>query len=138
MLIPPRMQAGCRRRQVVEVAGTTTDFRPYAAYGTDGARRAAHTAAMNLPLHVVLAAAALAWGGLLTAGHAQGARNEFTATAAEASAYRNLRGVVKPGAQAVRAGTVRERQEGFNRLCEVKPVMSDADLAGCRRAFEIY
>jgi hypothetical protein len=92
------------------------------------------------PLHVVLAAAALAWAAILTAGTALAA-SPPEARKLKLSAYEVLlekrAAQARENSDAARAAHVKAVQPRFDRLCTFKPVMTDAEMDGCRQAFKL-
>jgi hypothetical protein len=104
-----------------------------------------------MSLNVVLAAVAVIWGVILTVGHANAADNEpmpFTFISnqqaamkrAEArDALREKREVSVSQAELDSRNIAHARavQVEFERLCKFKPVMSDAEINGCKQAFKL-
>ena len=95
---------------------------------------------MNLPLHVALAAAALTWGVILSAGHAFAAPDEEARMIAPTSAAE--RSLMKAQAERARVDArstahANAVQARFDQLCAFKPVMTDAEIYGCKQAFRL-
>jgi hypothetical protein len=83
---------------------------------------------MSIPLYVTLAAAALV--SVLSAGHVLAqAAPEFAQAKAEPRRIAPALSVFERN-----AALAKTRQARYEKLCTIKPVMTDAEIDGCRQA----
>lgn len=96
---------------------------------------------MTRTRNVALAVALVAASAGFTAGTARAAepsshQKRLAALAADAAAFRRAEG--SQGRQEEQtARAIKERQDAFSRLCRIKPVMSDPEIEGCKRAYKL-
>jgi hypothetical protein len=95
---------------------------------------------MKLPLHLVLAAIALVWAAVLTAGTAFASTYEQKQRALavhDEAVFKKANREGRVQSEAAKAAHARRVQPEFDRLCTFKGVMSDAEIYGCRLAFKL-
>jgi hypothetical protein len=95
--------------------------------------------AMNIPLHTAVAATALVWGSILfaSAALAQTDQQRKLALAAHDQSVLKKRPApmrVSPARSLEHAKSV---QAQFDKLCTFYPVMSDAQIDGCKQAHKL-
>jgi len=92
---------------------------------------------MNIPLHAIVAAAALAWGSILFASAALAQPTQQQRRLALAAHDAAVADAPARRAPADPRAKEKLRQARFDALCTIRPVMSDAAIEGCRQAHKL-
>jgi hypothetical protein len=92
---------------------------------------------MNLSRRFLPVVVAAALATSITAAQAQTAeQKKLAAMAADDAAFRKAQ-QVQGRLPAEPRMTPTEKQDLFDRLCRIKPVMSDAEIDGCKKAYRL-
>ena len=94
------------------------------------------TRTRNVALALALAACAGLTAGTADAAEPSSHQKKLAAMAADDAAFK--RAERSQGRQEEpTARAAKERQDEFSRLCRIKPVMSDPEIEGCKRAYKL-
>lgn len=90
----------------------------------------------NVALALALAACAGLTAGTAFAAEPSSHQKKLAALAADPAAFKRAEG--SQGRQEEQtARAIKERQDAFDRLCRIKPVMSDPEIEGCKKAYKL-
>lgn len=90
----------------------------------------------NVALALALAACAGFTAVTAHAAEPSSHQKKLAALAADDAAFKRAEGPQGRREEAT-ARAVKERQDEFSRLCRIKPVMSDPEIEGCKRAYKL-
>ena len=94
------------------------------------------TRTRNVALALALAACAGLTAGTACAAEPSSHQKKLAALAADEAAFKRAEGAQgRQEEQTARA--LKERQDAFDRLCKIKPVMSDPEIDGCKKAYKL-